>query len=278
MLSLWQFCLLLGIDSVAMANTYDASTPVASHSALEAGKLSPLLEHEGTRYMLFMPSTWTSADAGTQKHPVILFMHGAGGVNNEPNIRGQSMGRRLSSSDSAASMPFIVLLPVTPSRGWEQLFEPSMKILDVVMSTLGGDPSRMYVLGQSMGGNGAWLMGATYPEKFAAVVPVCGHLDRDAGAAGQLEKVTANLKKKPIWAFHAASDSVVPVEFTDNAVKALRDLGSDVKYTRYDTAPPCVLDSGKELPGHGSYELAFNDPELYKWLMEQKLSVPRSEL
>ena len=87
-----------------------------------------------------MPSRWKSEDAGVQRHPVIIFLHGSSGVNNEPNVRGQSMGRRLSQLDVVASMSFIVVLLITPTRGLEQLFDASMGILDMVMSELGGDP------------------------------------------------------------------------------------------------------------------------------------------
>jgi predicted peptidase len=69
---------------------------------------------------------------------------------------------------------------------------------------------------------------------------------------------------------HRADDTVVPVKNTDSAVEALRAVGNEVKYTRYETAPPCVTPA-KDLPGHGSYELAFADPLLYGWLLEQSL-------
>jgi len=267
-----------------MAETYQKAGVLAMvPGALRAGQLSPLFELRaeggavGVRYMLFMPGTWSPADAGSGKHPVILFLHGAGGVDNEPNVRGQSMGRLLGTPEFASSFPFIALVPILPSRGWEQLFPALLPMLDMVNAELGGDPARTIAMGQSMGGNGAWHISAKHPDRFAAVVPVCGHLDRDAGASGQLGLVNKNLARKPIWVFHSADDSVVPVTQSDVPVESLRAAGNaNVKYTRYATAPPCVLDSGRELPGHGSYELAFKDPSLYEWLLQQSLG--KSEL
>jgi predicted peptidase len=284
------FCLALlwvlaafGLAAMDAANTYGVAGQALSDAVLRPGEISALLELpqpgrplESIRYMLFMPKDWKREDVGAKTYPVILFMHGAGGVNNEPNIRGQSMGARLSDPPRAGRMPFIVVLPVTPSRGWQQMFPACMDLLDLVHAQLGGNPEQTYALGQSMGGNGAWMVGATYPERFAAVVPVCGHFDRDEGAVGQCDAITTGLKSKPVWVFHSADDSVVSVDYSDRAVQCLRDAGNvDLKYTRYETAPPCVLDSGRELPGHGSYELAFNDESLYAWLLEQRLGTAR---
>ena len=35
------------------------------------------------------------------------------------------------------------------------------------------DPNRVYLLGLSMGGYGTWQAALEYPEKFAAIVPIC---------------------------------------------------------------------------------------------------------
>lgn len=61
---------------------------------------------------------------------------------------------------------------------------------------------------------------------------------------------------------------MVPVTHTDNAVEALKAAGSNVKYTRYETAPtlPSMPDKG----GHACYELVVDDPSMYAWLLEQQ--------
>ena len=40
---------------------------------------------------------------------------------------------------------------------------------------LRGDPTRVYLTGQSMGGHGAWMFAAQQPRFFAAVAVVCGY-------------------------------------------------------------------------------------------------------
>jgi len=39
------------------------------------------------------------------------------------------------------------------------------------------DPQQTYLTGHSMGGHGTWYLGATYPDKFAAIAPAAGYPD-----------------------------------------------------------------------------------------------------
>lgn len=39
------------------------------------------------------------------------------------------------------------------------------------------DPTKIYLTGHSMGGHGTWYLGATYPDKFAAIAPCAGYPD-----------------------------------------------------------------------------------------------------
>lgn len=261
-------------QAVAWDGSYGDNEPLGTLESLQAGRLSQVLELEpgGLRYMVFLPRAWRKPDAGgggaEDKHPTILFLHGAGSMNNHVNLRNQSIVRRVSELED---MPFIVILPITPAKGgWEPWLNATMRLLDSLLGGLGGDPLRVYVLGQSMGGHGAWLLAAAHADRFAAVVPVCAHL-----RLSELRRVTESLATKPAWAFHAVDDSVIPVHHSDRAVQALQKQGSPIKYTRYQTAPPSIRESDSVRvlqPGHASYELAFSDPALYAWLLTQSLA------
>ena len=64
--------------------------------------------------------------------------------------------------------------------------------------------------------------------------------------------------------------TVVPVVHTDAAVSALRAAGNaDVRLTRYKTAPPCKT-KARDLPGHGSDQLAYATAELWEWLLSHQ--------
>ena len=61
-----------------------------------------------------------------------------------------------------------------------------------------------------------------------------------------------------MWVFHGAKDNIVKPELSENMVKALKDLGADVKYTVYPDA------------GHDSWTATYNNEELYKWFLSHK--------
>ena len=58
--------------------------------------------------------------------------------------------------------------------GDETMEAQVFKILDLSMDRYQGDPDQVYLTGLSMGGYGTWAFGYKYPDRFAALVPVCG--------------------------------------------------------------------------------------------------------
>ena len=244
------------------------------------GALSELLTApDGSTYLLFLPRAWEAGQR--QRHPTLLFLHGRGGVKNEANVRGQSLTRRLAEPAFGRSCPFIVLTPICPkASGWVPQLGSLLELLALSRERLGADPARTYLTGQSMGGHGCWHLAAAHPGLFAAVAPVCGYTvepSREelppaeaARAAAPPPALLAALRSTPVWAFHSADDTVVPVVHTDAVVSALRAAGNaDVRLTRYKTAPPCKT-KARDLPGHGSYELAYATVELWEWLLSHQ--------
>ena len=66
---------------------------------------------------------------------------------------------------------------------------PRSRHLSDVMTAYATDPKRVVLTGLSMGGRGSWELAAAHPEKFAAVVPICGpgrpdDAAKDEGPAG----------------------------------------------------------------------------------------------
>jgi hypothetical protein len=54
---------------------------------------------------------------------MLLFLHGAGGVNNPENVLGQSLMRMLTQSDYADKVNTIVVAPIAPKRPWQPHLE-----------------------------------------------------------------------------------------------------------------------------------------------------------
>ncbi len=53
----------------------------------------------------------------------------------------------------------------------------AMEVLDYAEELFHTDPQRTYLTGHSMGGHGTWYLGATYPDRFAAIAPAAGYPD-----------------------------------------------------------------------------------------------------
>jgi predicted peptidase len=143
--------------------------------------------------------------------------------------------------------PCIVVSPQTPVRGWSP--DVLVALLDEVVAEHRVDKDRVYLTGLSMGGFGTWHTAAAHPDRFAAIVPICG---------GGNPADAAKLKAVAVWAFHGAKDEAVPLRASEQMVDALKAAGADVKFTVYPNT------------GHDAWTPAYDDPELYTWLLAQK--------
>jgi predicted peptidase len=98
-------------------------------------------------------------------------------------------------------------------------------------------------------------LGLKFPDRFAAIVPICG--------GGQIirlllpDKTKADaLKTLPVWAFHGEKDSLVDVEESRRMVGACEEAGMEnVQLTTYPEAD------------HDSWTETYNNPELYRWFL-----------
>src|SRR5207247_47069 len=50
----------------------------------------------------------------------------------------------------------------------------ALEVLAIAGKSLRTDPRRTYLTGHSMGGHGTWHLGATYPDRWAAIAPSAG--------------------------------------------------------------------------------------------------------
>ena len=87
----------------------------------------------------------------------------------------------------------------------------------------------------------------------------------------------ASLDGVAVWAFHGANDAVVPARVTDRAIEELKRARTaaddpEIKYTRYDEAPPPVGWEG--YTGHPSWIPAYReDTGLFEWLLSHKVTL-----
>ncbi|MGI8510683.1 MAG: alpha/beta fold hydrolase [Gemmatimonadaceae bacterium] len=236
----------------------------------ETGFLDRVVKDDGiqSRYQLYVPANFDrSAD-----WPVILSLHGAGERGNDGLLQ-TAIGLGNAIRRHRELIPAVVVFPQVPADGlWlGQSERIALHALHAAVAECGGDPDRIYVVGLSMGGYGAWEMASAQPERFAAIVSVCGGVTPPATGATMLQPpqvaenapdpfaaVAARVAPIPAWLFHGADDTIVPPMQSRTLVAALRIAGGDPRYTEY----PDV--------GHNSWDRAFAEPELWTWLLAQK--------
>jgi predicted peptidase len=200
-------------------------------------------------YLLYLPEGYDKDD---KAWPLVLFLHGAGESGHDLNkVKIHGPPKLI---EAGKNFPTIIVSPQSPRMGWDV---PTLNaLLDEIVATHKVDKDRIYVTGLSMGGFGTWALAAAYPEKFAAIAPICGGGDpHDA----------VKLSRLPIWVFHGAKDNVVPPGRSESMVKALKEHGAkDVQFTLYPDA------------GHDSWTKTYDNPEVWDWLLKQKRTAAAS--
>lgn len=206
------------------------------------------------KYVLFVPHDYKK-DTPT---PTILFLHGAGETKQKEGAKPKSppkmpvevgIGPAIKNREKA--FPFLTIIPQAPRFGWgagSDGAKLALAILEDVEKNYSVDKKRLYLTGLSMGGMGTWSLAVAMPDKWAAIVPICGRGD---------PKKADKIKDLPCWAFHGDADNAVPVSGSRDMIEGIKKAGGNPKYTEY----PGV--------GHNSWERAYGTDELYEWLLKQ---------
>ncbi len=198
-------------------------------------------------YVVFVPKSYD----GTKEYPTILFLHGSGETKGGKKMPVEvGLGEAIKKRE--ATFPFIVVIPQSEKRTWSATSDDgkrALAMLDAVQKEYKTDPKQQILSGLSMGGYGTWSIATAHPDRWAAIVPVCG---------GGNPKEADKIKNIPCWCFHGDADTAVKVERSREMIDALKKAGAEPKYTEY----PKV--------GHNSWDMAYGTDELYKWLLGQK--------
>lgn len=199
----------------------------------------------GCKYLLFLPEDYGQEQ---KSWPMILFLHGAGERGDDLNkVKVHGPPKIV---EKQKDFPFIVVSPQCPEDDWwTTKTEVLINLLDDIVARYDVDTERIYLTGLSMGGYGSWALASEYPDRFAAVAPICG---------GGNRIMSIVLKDMPIWAFHGAKDSVVPVEESKDIVEAIKARGGNAKLTIYPDA------------NHDSWTETYNNQKLYDWLLDHR--------
>jgi predicted peptidase len=202
-------------------------------------------------YLLFLPKDYDSQS--TKRWPMILFLHGIAERGSDPwKVKRHGPPKV---AEQMENYPFIVVSPQCPEGQWWST-EVLETLLDEVIVKYPIDKGRIYLTGLSMGGFGAWSLALEFPERFAAVAPICGGGNAHIPFAYDAKRAMA-LRTLPFWVFHGDKDTSINIDESKRMVNALRTFGCEVRFTVY----PGV--------GHDSWTETYNNPELYEWFLKQ---------
>lgn len=222
-----------------------------------------------------LPYRYLPAPKDGEKYPLVVFLHGLDerGTDNQKQL---IHGGKLFANDSLRKKyPAMVIFPQCPETTfWAYQKVPKLgagltlpanapqtkvekaliELMDTCANMPNVDPSRIYLVGISMGGMAVFDLAARYPDYFAAAVPICGSI-----APGRLGE-----KSQTSWRiFHGGNDKVVPPVGSRRAKAELEKAGNKVEYNEY----PKV--------GHGVWFKVFDRPDFLEWMFKQSIEDPQ---
>lgn len=223
--------------------------------------------HDGMACKLWVPEGYDPA----QKRPLVVYLHGIAqrGIDNvKPSSQQNSLlARFLPPMLGQAEQPFVLVPQCRADEMWVNVplatgsydlnrvpESAALKKVRALIANVGGqysiDPDRIYVVGYSMGGYGAWDMIARTPEMFAGATPVSGGGPPAAAAA---------MKDVAVWASHNGDDPAVSPASDRQMFRALALAGGRPYYTE---------------PGTGGHTDRHGASSSAGWLMGQRRGVP----
>ncbi len=204
------------------------------------------LGRDSMHYLVYYPEGYADS---TADYPLVLFLHGGGeGGSDLEKVKRNGPTKRIAEGQR---FPFILL---APQNRFERGFWDNVGLgylLDDFLATNRVDTNRVYLTGLSRGGIAAWMLAMHSPERFAALAPVCGAVPRSYDIW-----IPENL---PIWVHHGTDDDLIhPSESVD--------MIENLRRKAMDPVPKLTLYEGV---GHNAWDPAYDNPELYAWLLRQ---------
>lgn len=193
------------------------------------------------------------------KFPLVLLMH---------DVHGKAdAGEFLIAGDLPVKHPAVIVVPVLPfGKKWampadfpdlpnfEQLpparegLRDAVQLIDSLKDNYPIDNTRIYAVGCSDGGFGAFAAALRYPAMFAAAVPI---------GSGWPAQDARGFAKVPLWIFHGAQDNFYAPELSRNAANYINAYGGKATYTEVPNT------------GHECESGQFYRPALWEWLFNQ---------
>lgn len=201
-------------------------------------------EFEKIKYLVRLPKGYEEG----KRYPTIIYLHGAGTRGSLTSLTDSIIFR---ATDKSEGFPFVIVAPLCDADSWFDVFETLKRFAMRTAEEEFCDRERVYLMGTSMGGYGAWQLAMSLPELFAAIVPVCG---------GGMYWNAGRLVNVPVWAFHGGKDTTVFPEESRRMVDEINRRGGDARLTLYPEN------------GHDAWSDTYSNREVFEWLLSHKNS------
>ena len=192
---------------------------------------------------LFIPPTYQASKA----YALVVCLHGFGFTGEEYLERWRA---RLGED-------YLLACPSYPSGAWFTRRAEEL-VLETIRQTghrYHVDPDRVFLMGMSNGGIGAWLIGMHHASLFAGLAPMASGLD------DVLMPFLANLRNTPVYIIHGAKDQVMPVDLSRSIARELDVLGYQYVYREHQREHPMA---------GGHYFPREELPDLVAWFNRQR--------
>lgn len=200
---------------------------------------------DGYDFWLYAPK---HNDTVVETKPLVMFLHGR-------SLCGHNLSKVLQYGTIDAltkgrQIDAYVIAPQTQGA-WNP--QRLIRIYEWVVSRYPIDTTRFYVLGMSLGGYGTLDFTASYPDKVAAAIAMCG---------GATVKDLCGLNLVPLRIVHGTADKAVPVGCSDRVVSSMAECG-DTSRLVYDRLPSI---------NHSYLARLFYMDSVYHWLFAHSLT------
>lgn len=205
--------------------------------------------------------------------PLLINLHGQGQIGDNLNLlitqpQDATPAYLIANSQWPASRPFIVVSPQLkrdlsiPNIGDQDWVASYIdEVVEYVKTQRTIDANKIYIMGLSLGGQGCMIYSAAYPNKVAAMVPICGRTDDiiEQGMACSLVNI-------PTWIFHGTDDNTLNYSNAINIAAAINACSNPGGIKPHVT----LLDAGEHTGisvWNPIYNLASGYP-VYDWFLK----------
>ena len=224
----------------------------------------------GTKYLEHLPDDYSTSG---KSYPLIIWLHGTGerGTNID-KVRYFGISKHIENGHNmtfkaggtGAEYSFIVMSPQLNGSSWTAVI--IKELINHALNTYRVDPTRIYLIGLSLGGNGVWNfiynVNHNNPNRVAALVPI---------AAWGSDYLVCGLGTPTyaVWGFHGENDNTIILNRGQRMINAYNGCIPAPAQSALFTIYPGV--------GHNAWDNAFktdhslHNPNMYEWLLLQTL-------